>query len=69
MWKARPSSLLDIDDPYVAYCMDEACAYIAEQMERRRIPKFEKPKGEAQQPGRTTNSELIEIILRETHQV
>lgn len=24
----RPSALLDINDPYTAFCFDEACAYI-----------------------------------------
>lgn len=27
-WRVRPSELLDLrDDPYAAYCLDEACAY------------------------------------------
>lgn len=25
-WNTRPSQLIDIDDPYVAYCVDEAVA-------------------------------------------
>lgn len=68
-WRTRPSELMDIDDPYVAYCLDEACAYIAEQMDRKRLPKFEKPKQTDQHKGAwTTNSDVIHDILKETGQ-
>jgi hypothetical protein len=66
-WKARPSELLDIRDPYVAYCFDEACAYIAEQMERKKKPKFPKPK-DADGDVKTTNSDVIQGLLSETKQ-
>lgn len=36
----RPSSLLDIDDPYAAYCLDEAVLYIMCRIEQEgRLPR------------------------------
>jgi hypothetical protein len=70
-WRTRPSELLDIDDPYVAYCVDEACAYIAEQTDRKKKPAFPKPEkdGQAAKGGAwTTNSDLVEDLLKETKQ-
>lgn len=32
-WKVRPSQLLDIEDAYVAYCLDEAIGYFGSQLE------------------------------------
>lgn len=32
--------LLDIDDPYTAYCFDEACAYITRKIEEGEEPTF-----------------------------
>ncbi len=56
-WKVRPSELLEIADPYEAYCLDTACNYIAEQLQRKRLPKFPEPGAKGQ--GRTTNAEII----------
>lgn len=42
VYKCRPSTLLDIADPYTAYCFDEACAYITMQMEDGNEPTFKK---------------------------
>ena len=42
MYKVRPSTLLDITDPYTAYCLDEACAYITGQIEKDEEPQFKK---------------------------
>lgn len=30
----RPSALLGLDDPYTAYCFDEACAYIRARVDK-----------------------------------
>lgn len=38
--RCRPSSLLDIDDPYTAYCLDEACSYIVRQIQDGNEPTF-----------------------------
>lgn len=40
VYKVRPSTLLDLVDPYTAYCFDEACAYIIKQMEDGKEPQF-----------------------------
>ena len=42
VYKARPSVLLNITDPYTAYCLDEACAYIVGQIEKGNEPQFRK---------------------------
>lgn len=40
MYKSKPSSFLDIQCPYTAYCFDEACAYIIKEMEQGEEPQF-----------------------------
>lgn len=40
MYRERPSKLLDIAEPYTAFCLDEACAYIINQLEAKKEPKF-----------------------------
>ena len=42
IYKTRPSILLNITDPYTAYCLDEACAYIIGQLEKGNEPQFKK---------------------------
>lgn len=42
VYKTRPSILLNITDPYTAYCLDEACAYITGQLEKGNEPQFRK---------------------------
>ena len=32
-WRCRPSELLNIEDDYVAYCLDEAIGYFGTQLE------------------------------------
>lgn len=32
-WNCRPSDLLDIEDRYVAYCLDQACGYYGRVIE------------------------------------
>lgn len=39
-YKCRPSTLIDVYDPYTAFCFDEACAYIVQQMEDGKEPSF-----------------------------
>ena len=38
----RPSELLDIEDAYTAYCLDEACAFILYRIKKGESPKFHK---------------------------
>ena len=40
VYKVRPSTLLDLVDPYTAYCFDEACGYITKQIEDGKEPQF-----------------------------
>lgn len=40
LYKVRPSSLLGIEEIYDAYCFDEACAYIINQIESDKTPHF-----------------------------
>lgn len=41
-YKVRPSVLFNIEDPYTAYCFDEACAFIIGQLEQGNEPQFTK---------------------------
>lgn len=41
-YSKRPSELLDIGDPYTAYCFDEACAYIMNRIDAGDEVVFEK---------------------------
>ena len=41
MYSTRPSAILMAEDEYTAYCLDEACAYIAGRIERGDTPTFE----------------------------
>lgn len=38
--KRKPSELLDIGDPYTAFCFDEACSYIYIKMKAGEEPSF-----------------------------
>nr|DAI66992.1 MAG TPA: hypothetical protein [Caudoviricetes sp.] len=40
IYKCRPSTLLDISDPYTSFCFDEACAYIIQKLEDGEEPIF-----------------------------
>ena len=38
----RPSELMDISDAYTAFCFDEACAYILNELKDGKEPIFKK---------------------------
>lgn len=40
MYSCRPSSLLDVQDAYTAFCFDEACAYILTKVTDGEQPDF-----------------------------
>lgn len=40
IYSQRPSTLLDIEDPYTSYCFDEACAFISNKIKAGEQPKF-----------------------------
>jgi len=49
----RPSRLLEVDDAYTAYCLDEACLYIQCRIENegrlpRALEKFTEPQSNAE---------------------
>ena len=39
-----PSEILRIDDEYTAFCFDEACLYITNQIENKKKPHFKDEK-------------------------
>ena len=42
MYGTRPSALMGIEEPYEAFCLDEACALIRIRIENEEIPRFKK---------------------------
>lgn len=38
----RPSEIVGLEEPYEAFCFDEACAFIALQIENGEQPRFKK---------------------------
>lgn len=41
-YRERPSKLIDLQDPYEAFCFDEACFFITRKIEEGETPVFEK---------------------------
>lgn len=39
-YACRPSVLMGLEEPYDAFCFDEACAFIGMKMENDEQPKF-----------------------------
>lgn len=40
-YKCRPSTLIDVTEPYDAYCFDEACSYIRNEIRvNKQEPNF-----------------------------
>jgi hypothetical protein len=39
-YKCRPSQIMCMDDPYVAYCFDEACALMINYLKEKKTPHF-----------------------------
>ena len=42
MYSCRPSELMGLEEPYEAFCFDEACAYIHIQIQNGNQPQFVK---------------------------
>ncbi len=54
-----------IDDPYTAYCLDEACLYMVQQSRAGREPDFDRPARLARQEAKkreTTNSGALAML-------
>lgn len=62
--KVRPSDLLGIDDPYAAWCLDEACLFIIDKARKdKKEPDFDRPKRLAKQEQKeTTNAAALEAF-------
>ncbi|MED9821505.1 MAG: hypothetical protein U0J65_05685 [Christensenellales bacterium] len=62
--KVRPSALLGIDDPYAAWCLDEACLFMVNKArEDKKEPDFDRPKRlEKQKQKATTNAAACEML-------
>ena len=62
--KVRPSELLGIDDPYAAWCLDEACLFIVDKARKdKKEPDFDRPGRLAKQKQKeTTNSAALEAF-------
>lgn len=59
MHNRAPSEILDISDPYTAWCLNEAAAYISAQIKRHKKPKWRK---EQHSPA-GGNAEVISKLL------
>lgn len=55
----RPSDLLDIGDPYTAFCLDEACALIANKIIEGEKPIIEEEKPKEQKKSYSRPSEVF----------
>lgn len=42
LYQIRPSKIAGIEDTYIAYCFDEACAYIQIRIDNEENPVFDK---------------------------
>lgn len=61
--RTRPSDLLDIDDPYTAYCLDEACLFMVHQAREGKEPDFNRPaRPDKNRKRETTNSGSVEVL-------
>ena len=62
--QVRPSELLGIDDPYAAWCLDEACLFIVNKARKdKKEPDFDRPKRlEKQKQKETTNAAALETF-------
>ena len=40
LYKARPSQIMGIEDPYTAFCLDEAIVLIMDHLEKEEKPIF-----------------------------
>lgn len=65
LYDVRPSELIDLqDDPYAAYCFDEALAYIISRIQDGETPDFtvKDNKGSIEKPHYSRMSDLYESM-------
>ncbi len=53
-----PSEILNINDDYIAFCFNEACMYILQQLNEGKIPKWKDKKSTK------NNTALIEFMQK-----
>ena len=64
-YSQRPSVLLGVEEPYAAYCIDEACMYILCRIENegrlpRSLERLSEPLGNAETVSGMINSKGVE---------
>lgn len=63
-YKIRPSEILDINDSYTAYCFDEACDYLIEELSKENPPDPKWIDDVEKNKGKSTNSKTIEWMMK-----
>lgn len=64
-YKLRPSEILNIDDDYTAFCLDEACMFIISMLEEtdKDDKQVNRPKWAEEETEEVTNNDsLIEAL-------
>lgn len=62
-YKVRPSEIIYLDDPYVAFCFDEACYFILDQWDHEKNDWKTRPRWK-DGPKQNNNSEFINSIMK-----
>ena len=58
-YNVRPSTILNIEDPYEAYCFDEACMYIVSNIKDGKTPIYANKTN-----GTTTQQNTVNEMIR-----
>lgn len=64
-YRERPSNLIDLSDPYEAYCFDEAVYYIRIELEREVDGKYREPRFPQDTQQNDNNQSLIEFLTQQ----
>lgn len=59
LYQIRPSKIAGIEDTYVAYCFDEACAYIQIRIDNEEKPVFDKIDDDKKSKKRIKNNQRM----------
>ena len=54
-FRCLPSEIMDIDDPYTAFCFNEACSYILLRLRKGDTPYYRIEEQEEEQTAHYTN--------------
>lgn len=58
LWKVRPSEIVGLDDPYVAYCLDEAIMYAGNYIEQQ-LDNVKQGKGKNAEKHRAAQQQIV----------